>query len=85
MKKTIRSQCNQKLQLVPHDTPFYFSIAPEVVDGEKEGEKVTIFSVGIGNVSFGIFRKKKTAESVLDEIEKFLLEDDSRYQVPADS
>jgi len=84
MTKVIRSQCGQKLQYVPPCTPFYFNIAPEIVDGEKEGEKITIYSVGIGSVSFGIFCKNEKAIAAMDALENFLLDQSLRFQMPTD-
>ena len=84
VNKLIRSQDGQQIHFMPANTPCYFNIAPVLVDGKKEGEKSTIYSLGINTVSFGIFRKKEKAEEALAGLEKFLLNKDLRFQIPAE-
>lgn len=84
MNKIIRSQDNQQIHFMPINTSCYFNVAPVIVDGEKEGDKTTLYSVGINNVSFGIFKKKPKAEDALNALEKFLLNKETRFQIPAD-
>ena len=82
MNKVIKSQDNQQLHFMPEGAPCYFNVAPVIVNGEKEGDKITIYSLGINNVSFGIFEKKLYAEDALNQLEKFLLNKSARFQVP---
>lgn len=84
MNKVIRSQDNQQIHYMPASSPCYFNVAPVLVDGKKEGEKTTLHSLGINNVSFGIFTKKRRAEEALNALEAFLLDEFSRFQVPKD-
>ena len=84
MNKIIKSQDGQQIHFMPTSTPCYFNIAPVMEDGAKEGEKVTLYSVGINNISFGIFKKKEKAESALTELENFLLNKSLRFEIPAD-
>ena len=84
MNKIIRSQDGQQMHFMPVSTPCYFNIAPVPVEGAKEGQEPALFSVGINNVSFGVFKKKEKAEAALSELEAFLLDKTLRFQVPAD-
>ena len=84
MNKIIKSQDGQQIHFMPASTPCYFNVAPTIVGGEKEGDKITLYSVGINNISFGIFKKKPAAESALTELENFLLDKSLRFQIPAD-
>jgi len=84
VNKLIRSQDGQQIHYMPINTPCYFNVAPTLVDGKKEGEKITLHSVGINNISFGIFEKKDKAEGALEELEKFLLNKEMCFQIPAD-
>ena len=84
MNKLIESQDGQQIHFMPASTPCYFNIAPALADGEKEGQKNTHFSVGINNVSFGIFKKKENAENALHKIKDFLLNKETSLQIPAE-
>jgi len=64
--------------------PCYFNIAEASLPGEKEGQEVTFFSLGINNQSFGIFKKEEKAAAALEALESFLLDKNTRFQVPAD-
>ena len=84
VNKLIKSQDGQQMHFMPANTPCYFNIAPVLVDGKKEGEKNTLYSVGINNVSFGIFQKQNKAEQALNALETFLLDKTLRFRIPAD-
>ena len=80
--KIIKSQDNQQLHFMPMSIPCHFSIAAVLVDGENEGEKVSLYSVGINGVSFGVFKQRKEAEKVLNKLSDFLFNDTDRFQIP---
>jgi hypothetical protein len=84
MNKIIKSQDGQQIHFMPISTQCYFSIAPVLIDGEKEGKKTTLYSVGINNVGFGTFKKRAAAESAFNQLEKFLLNKEGSFQIPAD-
>lgn len=84
MNKIIRSQGGQQMHFMPASTPCYFNIVPVPVEDAKEGQEPAFFSVGINNVSFGVFKKEEQAEAALNELENFLLDKTMRFQVPPD-
>ena len=84
MNKIIKSQDGQQIHFMTDNAPCYFNVAPTPVDGKTEDEKTTLYSVGINNISFGIFKKKDKAEGALLELENFLLDKSLRFQIPAD-
>ena len=83
MNKIIRSQDGRQMYYLPTASQCYFSIAPTEADSAKE-QKNVFFSVGINNVSFGVFKKIEKAEEALSELENFLLDKAMRFQLPAD-
>ena len=82
--RIIKSQDSRQIHYMPVSTPCYFNVAPALVDGEKEGDKITLYSVGINNASFGIFKEKEKAVSALLELENFLIGKALCFQIPAD-
>ena len=85
INKLIKSQDGQQIHYMPFNTPCYFNIAPLIVDGKKEGSKITMYSLGINNISFGVYKKKDKAIIALDELEKFLQNKSTCFQVQADT
>lgn len=58
-----------------------YNLSTADVPGRKKG---SLFSVGVGGLSFGLFRTKERAAEVLKEIAVFLGSRDTLYTVPAD-
>ena len=85
VNKVIKSQDGQQIHFMPSSTPCYFNVAELIVDGKKEGDKITMYSLGINNVSFGVYEKKPKAIAALEGLEKFLQNKSTLYQVPADT
>ena len=93
MNKIIKSQDGHRLHYMPAGTPCFFNIAPVNADNAQEGVP-PIYSVGINNVSFGIFMNLKKAEAALNALEDFLRGPDAphghtviraeTFQIPAD-
>jgi len=81
MNKVIVSQDSLKVHFMPTSSPCYFDVAP--VAGE-DGGTVTAYSVGVNNVSFGVFVKKQKAEETLTALSNFLLDNSLRFRIPAD-
>jgi len=84
VNKVIKSQDGLQIHFMPANSPCYFNVAPAIVDGKKEGDKITLHSVGINNVSFATYKKKQDAEDALTLLEKFLLDKSVNFQLPAD-
>jgi len=85
VNKVIKSQDNQQLHFMNIDYPCYFNVAPIIANGDKEENKITLYSVGVNNISFGIYTKKIKAEDTLTQLEKFLLNKSARFQLPPDN
>jgi len=84
LNKIIKSQDRQQIHFMPASTPCYFNVAPIIVDGEKEGDKITLHSVGINNISFAVYKKKVRAEDALNQLGKFLLNKSVLFEFPGD-
>ena len=80
MGKLIISQDGQQLHFMPESAPCYFSISPvETEDGKK-----TLYSVGINNVSFGIYARKNAAEVALLGLGDFVMNKSRKHTLPKD-
>ncbi len=49
-----------------------------------DGTDMEVYSLGIENVSFGMFKNEKKCMNVLDEIVSFLCGKGERFRVPRD-
>jgi len=63
---------------------YILSVAPVLEEGEKAGKEPALFSVGINSTSLGVFKKEEKAVAVLSELESFVCDKTTRFQVPAD-
>ena len=83
--KIIKSQDGGQIHVFGANIPCYINIAEVVVDGEKENTKTTLYSVGINNASFALYKKKETAQKALEDIENFLCDKHAKFKLPLDS
>ena len=84
MNKVIRSQDGMQLHYTHVGIPCYFSVSPVPVGDDAGGVEPALYSVGVNNISFGVYKKLATAKAILAKLEGFLLNKTARFHFPTD-